>query len=107
MTLRSGLLVILGAVVALLVPVTFRIYAQLLEDGIVVLVRDGSTMQTLTTIALTELLLGPLGIAIAGKGAGLRRASAWVVLIVVAVPALAVIWFICVATLSGAIGSPL
>lgn len=107
MRIRAVLQVITGAVVALVVPVTFRIYAQLLEEGVVTLVRDGSTMSVFTTIALTEVILGPLGIAIAGKGAGLRRASAWIVLVVVAVPVLALVWFVCIATLSGAIGSPL
>jgi hypothetical protein len=107
MTMRSGLGVIAGAVIALVVPLSFRIYAHFLENGILPVEREGSTMGTLTSIALTELLLGPLGIAMAGWAARLRRTSAWVLLFLVSVPVLAVIWFICVATLSGALGSPM
>jgi hypothetical protein len=106
MTVRSGRNVIVGVVIALVVPVSFALYAWLLGARIVPLERDGSTMQTLTTIALTELLLGPIGIAIAGNAAGLRRPAAWLALIVVAVPVLTITWFLCVATLSGALGSP-
>ena len=106
MTMRSRLVVIFGAVIALVVPVSFRTYAYLLENGILTLEEDPSIMQTLTSIALTELLLGPIGIAIAGMAAGIRGIAAWLRLLLVAVPVLAIIWFICVATLSGALGNP-
>jgi hypothetical protein len=106
MTMRSRLGVIFGAFIALVVPVSFGIYAYLLGNGIVALEAEPSTMEALTSIALTELLLGPIGIVIAGMAAGLRRMSAWVSLFVVAVPGLAIFWFICVATLSGALGNP-
>jgi hypothetical protein len=107
MTVRSWLGVIVGVVVALVVPISYRIFAQLLEDGIVSVEREGSIMGTLTTIAMTELVLGPLGIAIAGRSLGLRSAFAWFILVVVTVPALAVTWLICFLTLSGALGRPL
>ena len=107
MTVRSWGGVIAGTAVALLVPISYRLFAQLLEDGIVHVEREGSIMQTLTTIALTELLLGPIGVAIAGRALGLRNPVAWLVLFGLTIPVLAVAWLICVATLSGALGRPL
>lgn len=99
--------VLVGVLIATIIPVAFRIFAQLLEDGVVQFVRDGSTMQTLTAIALGEVLLGPIGIVIAGRSAGLHGPGQWLASMIVAVPVLAFIWFICAATLSGALGSPL
>jgi hypothetical protein len=106
MAVRSWGGVIAGAAVALVVPISYRIFAQLLEAGVVRVEREGPIMQTLTTIALTELLLGPIGVAIAGRALGLRSPVAWLVLFVVTIPVLAVVWFICFATLSGALGRP-
>ena len=94
-----------GAFVALVVPTAMLLAAKLIEGGIPLIERGPDTMQTLTNIALSELLLGPVGIAIAGKAAGLGVLG-WVLLIVVAVPVLAFVWFLCAATLSGALGSP-
>lgn len=98
--------VALGAIVALIVPVAFLFVAKLIEAGAIQVVRDGSTMTTLTSIALTETFLGPIGIAIGGRAAGLRRPVGWLALIVVGLPVLAVVWFVGAASLSGALGSP-
>lgn len=104
--MKSWRWIAIGAVIALIVPVSFGIFALLLETGTVPFVRGETTMETLTSIALTEVILGPIGIAVGGRGAGLRHPAAWLALIVVAVPVLAVTWFLCVAKLSGALGSP-
>jgi hypothetical protein len=107
MTVRSWGGVIAGVVVALLVPISYRVFAQLLEAGVVRVEREGSIMQTLTTIAFTELLLGPIGVAIAGRALGLRSPVAWLVLFGLTIPVLAVVWLICFLTLSGALGRPI
>lgn len=106
MTARAWGGVIGGALIALVVPISFRIFAQLLEDGLLSVEREGSIMGMITTIALTELLLGPIGVAIAGRALGLRSPVAWIVLFGLVTPVLAVVWFICFATLSGALGRP-
>jgi hypothetical protein len=54
---------------------------------------------------VAEVLLGPIGVGIALWSAGVRGA-ALVALIVVALPVLMVVWFLCLATLSGAMGEP-
>lgn len=105
MTNRSWPGVIGGAFVALVLPTAMLLTAKLIEGGLPLIERGPDTMQTLTNIALSELVLGPVGIAIAGKAAALGLLG-WVILVVMAVPALAVYWFLGAATLSGALGSP-
>ena len=55
---------------------------------------------------ISLFLLGPIGIVIAGWSAGVRGAPAWLALIIVAVPVFAFVWFVCVASLGGALGNP-
>jgi hypothetical protein len=105
MTVKSWPGVIGGAFIALVLPTSMLLAAKLIEGGIPLIERGPDTMQTLTTVELSELLLGPVGIAIAGKAAGLRQIG-WLLLVVVAIPVLAVFWFLGAATLSGALGSP-
>ena len=106
MTVKPWGGMLIGAFVALVVPISFLAVAKLMDIGIVLIVRESSTMQSLTSIALTEAFLGPIGIAIVGRSARIRGAMAWLGYIVVVVPVLAFVWFVCVATLSGALGSP-
>lgn len=97
---------VIGAFLAMVVPISFLTVAKLMDFGIVLIVRESSTMQSLTSIALTEALLGPIGIVIGGRSARIRGAMAWLGYTVVAVPVLVFVWFVCVVTLSGALGSP-
>ncbi len=106
MRVKSWRGVVVGAFIALVLPLSTLLFASLILNGIVHVNREGSFMQTLTTIELTEIFLGPIGIVVAGTSAGLRGAVAWLALIIVAVPVLAFVWFLCAATLSGALGSP-
>jgi len=106
MSVKSWRWVAIGAVIAVIVPASFGIFGLLLQARVIHFVRGEYTMERLTTIALTEAFLGPIGIVIAGRSAGLRHPVAWLALFVVAVPLLAVMWFLCMATLSGALGSP-
>lgn len=106
MTVKRWAGILIGASVALVVPLSFLAVAKLMEVGIMLIVRESSTMQSLTSIALTEAFLGPIGIVIVGRSARIRGALAWLGYLVVVVPVLAFAWFVCVATLSGALGSP-
>ena len=67
MTVKPWGGMLIGAFVALVVPISFLAVAKLMDIGIVLIVRESSTMQSLTSIALTEAFLGPIGIAIVGR----------------------------------------
>jgi hypothetical protein len=95
-----------GVFVALVVPASYYVLALLVQSGTVHLETRDDGMQTITAIALSEAILGPLGIVVAGISAGLRSAVGWFVLLLVGLPGLFFVWFLCVATLSGAMGAP-
>jgi hypothetical protein len=103
-TSRPGVLV--GVVIALAIPVSYWVLAALVSKGIAPYDQVKALLGPLSVIALFELLLGPVGIAIAGWNAGIRNAIVWLALFIVAVPLLAFVWFLCVVTLSGALGEP-
>ncbi len=106
MTVKAWRGLVVGAFIALVVPISYWVLALLVENGIAPYDQTHSLLNLLGLISLSEVLLGPIGILIAGRGAGLRGAIAWLALIIVGVPVLAFIWFLCVATLSGALGNP-
>jgi hypothetical protein len=103
---QSARRVLIGAGIALVVPISFLMVGQLLLGRVLTFERGPDTMDILTRIALSEIILGPIGILVVGSAIPLRRPLAWLLLWLVGVPLLAVIWFLCVATLSGALGSP-
>jgi hypothetical protein len=97
-----------GAFIALVVPVSYWVTALLVEHGITPYdemhaLYDGP-LGLLGWISL--FLLGPIGIVIAGRSAGVRGVLAWLALIIVAVPVFAFVWLMGVATLGGALGNP-
>ncbi len=106
MTVKSWWGLAVGLFIALVVPISFLVIAKLVENGLAPQDQMQASMGALTAIALSEVLLGPIGIVIAGRSAGVRGVIAWLALIIVAVPVLAFVWFVCVATLSGALGDP-
>jgi energy-converting hydrogenase Eha subunit C len=106
MATRSWRGIWLGAIVALAIPVAYVGAAFLLQAGVPVIVREDSTMNTLTTIALMEILLGPIGLIIVGVSIPIRHPLAWVAWLAVGVVVLAVAWFYGAVMLSGALGSP-
>jgi hypothetical protein len=106
MTVRSPRGLVVGLAIALVIPVSYWVLAQLVEHGIAPYDQTHSLLGPLGTIALSEVVLGPIGIGIAGWSAGVRSALAWLAVIVLGLPALAVVWFLCVVTLSGALGNP-
>jgi hypothetical protein len=96
----------LGVVVAVGIPVIQIIVAFVWQQGIVRLEPNGPFVQTLQSGSSVQLLLGPIGVAIVGIGARLRSWAPWVLLVVVAVPVLAVLWFVGAAWLGGLAGEP-
>jgi hypothetical protein len=95
-----------GVFIALVVPISYWVLAQLVENGIAPYDQTRALLGALGLLGWISLLvLGPIGIVIAGRSAGVRGV-AWLGLIVVAVPVFAFVWFVCVATLSGALGNP-
>jgi hypothetical protein len=102
---RSWRGVAMGLLVALLVPILCLALAWLLGSGLVPYDQLRALVNPWFGLALAEVLLGPIGVGIALWSAGVRGA-ALVALIVVALPVLVVVWFLCLATLSGAMGEP-
>ena len=103
-TIKSWWGVAVGALIALAVPVAFIVLALLLNSG--VLPSDEMHAPWITMVALSEVLLGPIGLAVAGWSAGVRGVIAWVLLLVIAIPLLAAVWFVGVLMFGGATGSP-
>jgi hypothetical protein len=103
---RSVAGMVLGAVLALAVPLSQVVVAFLWDRGIVQLEPNGPFVQFLQAAAGFEFAVGPLGVVILGRSASLRGVLAWAALFVVAVPVLAFLWFVGVASLGGLAGEP-
>jgi hypothetical protein len=98
---RMGM--IFGLIIALVIPVVSLVVAFLWDRGVLVLGPKGSYPPLVAALFATsgwELVLGPVGIAVAGWSAGRRGVEGWRRLIIVAVPALVVIWFVAALYLS-------
>ena len=99
--------IVVGAFIALVVPISEWVIAMLLDNGIASYDQARPLLDLFGLLAWTSLfVLGPVGIVIAGRSAGVRGASAWFALIIVAIPLYVFGWFACIATLSGAMGNP-
>lgn len=117
MSMRFWLGVGAGAVLALALPAAIWIVGLSLERLAVtaedVRLRDIAIEQArpvtdvLSALVPAELLLGPLGVYIAGRSAGVRGATRWLVLIVATLPLLGGIWLLGTLTMNSALGSPL
>ncbi len=102
---RAGIAV--GAVIALIVPVAALVLAQLVDLQIAPfgLVYDWfPTMGVLLWASL--LILGPVGIVVAGWSAGLRDWFYWLGFLVVSLPLYASFWFLSAVRFSGTMGNP-
>jgi hypothetical protein len=107
MSIRSGRGVALGGFIALGVPVSFWLLAALVAGGIAPYDQVRSALDVIGLLGWASLfVLGPAGILIAGKSAGVSNAASWIALMVVAVPVFVILWFVGVATLSGTLGNP-
>jgi hypothetical protein len=103
-TSRRGMAV--GFALAFAIPVSYWLLATLVEHGITPYDETHALLSPLFEISLLEVLLGPIGIGIALWSGGTRGALKLAGLTVLAVPMLAVVWFLAVATLGGALGNP-
>ena len=101
--LRRGVLA--GLLIAFGLPVLYWLLARLIDAGIVPYDTIRAHLDQLGLVSLSELFLGPIGIVVIGRSARIRGAG-WIPLFIVAVPFAVVVWFIGVATLSGALGNP-
>lgn len=107
MTIKSQRGAAIGAFIALVVPISYWVLAVLVQNGIAPYDQIHALLGTLGLLGLISLvLLGPVGIVITGRSLGVLGAPGLIALTICAVPVLAVVWFVCVATLSGALGNP-
>lgn len=97
---------IVGVVVALAIPVSNGVVALLWGSGALQLDPEGALVQGLEAPGLAGILLGPIGIVIAGWFAGVRSFSGWFVLIILGIPLLTIVWFYAIASLGGLAGEP-
>jgi hypothetical protein len=97
---------IVGIVLAFAIPVSNGVVALLWGGGAVQLDPDGVFVKGLEAPGLAGILVGPIGIVIAGWFAGVRTFSTWFVLIVLGIPLLTILWFYAVASLGGLSGEP-
>jgi hypothetical protein len=100
---RAGLLV--GVLIAVVVPLSTLIVASLWDRGILDLEPNGPFVQTLQAVSFYGIVLGPVGIVVAGRSARISG-YAWISLFIVAVPMLFALWFVSVAYLGGLAGEP-
>lgn len=107
MAIRSRRGLVAGAAVALAVPVLSWVAGAMVRAGSVPVTSARPLLDAFGFLAWVALIvLGPIGIAIAGRSAGIHDALSWVAWLIVLAPAFAVVWFAAVAQLSGALGNP-
>ena len=96
-----------GAFIALVVPISGWVLAQLVQVGIAPYDETHSFLGVFGLLSVVSLvLLGPVGIVIAAKSFGVRRVPALIALLIVFMPMVAFVSFVCLATLSGTLGNP-
>jgi hypothetical protein len=95
-----------GAFIALVVPTSYLVLARLLEVGIVSRDQVHPLVQFLDGLFPWGVCLGPIGVVIAGRSAGIRGGCGWLVLMIVVVPALASLWLAGVLAYGAATGNP-
>jgi hypothetical protein len=97
----------IGAFIALVVPISYLVLARLVEAGIVSSDQVQTLVHPLDSILFPwGVLLGPIGVVVAGRSAGIRGAFGWFVLMVVAVPVLTSLWLGSVMAFGSATGNP-
>lgn len=103
---RDLLLVILGALLALGVPMASAAVAALWSTGWIDPDPNGGIVAALQSLGLPSLALSPFGLWLAAWGARVRGALAWTAVFLWGLPVLAVVWFVSVAWLGGLAGEP-
>jgi hypothetical protein len=94
----------IGGCIALAVPAFIFVLSLLVNIG--VLSADQVDLPWITWILVSELVIGPIGIMVAGWSAGVRGMPGWVLLLITAVPLLAGVWVASALIFGGATGSP-
>ena len=103
-TVRSWRGVAIGGVIAVIVPVFIFVLSLLVNIG--ALSAGQVDVPWVTWILVSEVVIGPIGIVVAGWFAGVRSMPAWVLLLITAVPLLAGVWLASALMFGGATGSP-
>lgn len=117
MTIRSWLGAGAGILIALALPIATWIVALSLPGVAFTAeqarLRDLAIEQArpvidlLRTFTLAEVILGPLGVFIAGRSFGIDGAARWLMLFVVTMPPLTIVWLLGLFTMFGAMGNSL
>ncbi len=97
---------IAGIVLAFAIPVSNGVVAVLWSSGVLQLDPEGAFVKGLEAPGLAGILLGPIGIVIAGWFAGVRTFNGWFVLVILGIPLLTILWFYAIASLGGLAGEP-
>jgi hypothetical protein len=97
---------VVGAMIALAIPVSNGFVAILWANGLIQPDPDGSFVRLLEAPGLAGVIAAPVGIAIAAASARVRGLLAWFNLIVVGTLGLTILWFLAVASLGGLAGEP-
>jgi hypothetical protein len=97
---------VVGVVLALAIPISNGVVAVLWSSGVLQLDPEGALVKGLEAPGLAGLLLGPIGIVVAGWFAGVRTFTGWFVLIVLGIPLVTIFWFYAIASLGGLAGEP-
>ena len=97
--------VLLGLLIATIIPLVHLVVASLWANGFVTLEPNGPFVQTIEATGPIGLFLVPIGLVVLGLAARLRGLR-WVALFAVGLPALAILWFVGVAYLDGLAGEP-
>ena len=109
-TQRSGRIdrrgVVAGALIALAVPLVSLGVAYAWGHGFVTLEPNGPFVQAIEGTAMWEIVLGPVGLVVAGRAARLNGVLPWLALFIIGLPVVGVLWFIGVAYLGGLAGEP-
>jgi hypothetical protein len=96
--------VAIGGLIALVVPAFIFVISLLVNIG--ALSADQVDVPWVTWILVSEVVIGPIGIVVAGWSAGVRGMPGWVLLVITAVPLLAAVWLASAFMFGGATGSP-
>ena len=107
MTFKSWRGLGVGVFIALVVPISYLALALLVKTGIVPSAQMQTLVHSLDRILFPwGVLLGPIGVVVAGRSAGVRGGCGWLVLIILGVPALAWLWLYGALELGAATGNP-
>jgi hypothetical protein len=106
---RSWRGIVAGILIALALPIAYALVAALISSGIAANTRSGLVFELIMSLSLNALaafVLALAGMAIAGSAARLQSGWAWLGVVVVGVPLIALAWFLAYASLGGVMGSP-